>query len=157
MSTDRELLKQAQSGHIGSIGATAPITVVSEAHSAFIVFHSASAAAFAETGIYIPFKCKVTSCKALPSSALATDGTNYITGTLAKRDGAGGSATTIATFTTNSTGGSALAAFVPEDMPVSATAGVADIAAGQVLTFKTVDAGVTTEPLLTVTVTVEFV
>ena len=157
MPTDRELLKQAQSGHIGSIGASDPIGAVAEAHQETFVFSNASGSPLAEVGITMVKKCRVKSIRALPASALATNGTNYITGTVAKRDGAGGSATTIGSFTTNTTGGAALAAFVPTTVTVSTTAGVADIAAGQVLTYALVDAATTTEPAVAVSVTVEYV
>src|SRR5690606_1169485 len=100
-------------------------------------------------------KCKVKSIRALPGGDLTTAASNYITGTVAKRDGAGGGATTIGSFTTNSSGGAALASFVPTT--VSVVAGTDEIAAGGVLTYKLVDNGTTTEPAIAVSVTVEYV
>ncbi len=157
MPTDREYLKQAQSGHIGSIGASDPIGAVAEAHQQTFTFLNVAGSPLAEVGVTMLRKCKVVAIRALPDSALATHAANYVTGTIAKRDGAGGGATTIGSFTTNSSGGAALAAFVPTTVTVSTTAGVPDIAAGQVLTYKLVDAATTTEPAIGVTVTVEYV
>lgn len=155
MPTDREYLKQAQAGQITSIGASDPIGAVAEAHQETFVFMNPAGSPLAEVGIVMNKKCRVKSIKATPSSALATNGTNYITGTVAKRDGAGGSATTIGSFTTNSTGGAALAAFVPTS--VTLTASAVEIAAGGVLTYALVDAATTTEPAISVAVTVEYV
>jgi hypothetical protein len=157
MPTDRAYLKQAQSGQIASTGCADPITAVAQAHETQFTFFTTAAGDFTENGYAITKAGRVKSVKVTPSGSLATHASNYFTGTVAKRDGAGGGATTIASFTTNSSGGAALTAFVPTDCTVSTTAGVADLAAGNVLTYKGVDAGTTTEPALTVVVTVEWV
>ena len=73
----------------------------------------------------------------------------------AQRDGAGGAATTIASFTTNSSGGAALTAFVPTNC--TPVAGTTEIAAGGVLTYALVDNATTTEVAVAVTVTVEWI
>lgn len=156
-TTDREYLKRAQAGHIGSTGASAPRTAVEEAHEETFVFSNAAGSPLAEVGITMVKACRVKSIRALPGGSLSTAASNYVTGTVAKRDGAGGSATTIGSFTTNSSGGAALTAFTPTTVSVSGTAGVADIAAGQVLTYALVDAGTTTEPAIYVSVTVEYI
>jgi hypothetical protein len=153
MATDREILKQQQAGVAQTSGATDPIGEVGKIHEVEYTWLSDSAAAFAEVGYVVLKKCKTKNARVLPSSTLATDGTNYITGTFAYRDGAGGSATTLGTFTTNSSGGAALTAFVPTTVSLTH----ATLSAGNVVTFKTVDAGTTTEPLLTATLTCEYV
>jgi hypothetical protein len=83
------------------------------------------------------------------------DPTNFVTGTVAKRDGAGGSATTIGTFKTETTGGAALTALVPTT--VTPVAAAVDLAVGEVLTYKLVDAATTTEPAVSVEITVEYI
>lgn len=153
--TDRELLKQQQAGALDGTGAADAIDEVGKVHEEDFVFLNAAGSPLAEIGYNMRKKCRVKAVKALPGGALSTDGMNYITGTIAKRDGAGGSATTISSFTTNSSGGAALAAFVATSCSI--VDGTADIAAGGVLTYKLVDAGATTEPAIAVTVTVEYV
>jgi hypothetical protein len=99
-TTDREYLKRAQAGHIGSTGATNPIGAVAEAHEETFVFSNVAGSPLAEVGITMVKKCKVKSIRALPAANLATAASNYVTGTVAQRDGAGGNATTIGSFTT---------------------------------------------------------
>jgi hypothetical protein len=155
MPTDRAYLKQAQAGHIGSIGASDPIGAVNQAHEETFLFSNVSGSPLAEVGIVMQKACIVKSIQALPAADLATHAANYITGTVAKRDGAGGAASTIGSFTTNSSGGAALADFEPTT--VSVDAAYRTFAAGNVLTYKLVDAATTTEPQVTVSVTVEYV
>lgn len=155
MATDREYLKMQQAGQLATSGATSPISAVGEAHEHTFVFSNAAGAALAEVGMYIPKKARVKSVKAVPGATLATDATNYVTGTVAKRDGAGGAATTIASYTTNSSGGAALTAFTATDCAI--VAGTSELAAGSILTYKLVDAATTTEVATFVSVTVEWV
>lgn len=155
MPTDREYLKMQQAGQLATSGATDPIGEVGKAHEQTFVFSNVAGSPLAEVGIYMPKKCRVKSVIALPAADLATAASNYVTGTVAKRDGAGGSATTIASYTTNSSGGAALAAFVPTTCSI--VAGTAEIAAGGVLTYKLVDNATTTEVAVFVSVTVEYV
>lgn len=155
MPTDREYLKAQQAGVLTASGASDAIAAVGQAHEEDFIFLNVAGAPLAEIGYIMRKKCKVKAVKAVPAAALATHAANYVTGTVAKRDGAGGSATTIASFTTNSTGGAALAAFVATDCPI--VAGTASIAAGGMLTYALVDAATTTEVAVAVTVTVEYV
>ena len=145
MPTDREYLKQQQAGALGTTGATDPVGTVGKAHSFRVTFDVASDANFAERGLRVDVKCRVKSAHFVPASALATDATNFVTQTVSKRDGAGGSATTIATAKTETTGGAAMAAFVPFALTVTESASVLD--AGQVLTFKHVESGTPTSPV----------
>lgn len=156
MATDREILKKQQLGALVTApGISSPTTAIAEAHEATFTFINPAGSPLAEVGYTMVKKCRVKSIRALAGGTLSADGTNYVTGTIAQRDGAGGSATTIGTFTTNSSGGAALTAFQPTTVAVTATA--AEIAAGAVLTYKLVDAASTTEPAIAVTVTVEYV
>jgi hypothetical protein len=156
MATDREIIKSQQQGvYRTAAEISTPAASVAELHEETFVFTNAAGSPLAEVGITMVKKCKVKSIRALPGGNLATAGANYITGTVAKRDGAGGSATTIGSFTTNSSGGAALTAFTPTT--VSIVAGTNEIAAGGVLTYALVDAATTTEPAIAVSVTVEYI
>jgi hypothetical protein len=155
MATDREILKLQQVGAL----VTAPSisdakAAVAAAHEETFTFITFAAAPYVEQGITMVKKCKVKSIRITSATTLAADATNNITATVAQRDGAGGSATSIGAVTTDVAGG-ALTAFTPKT--VSVTASAAEIAAGAVLTFKTADNGTTTEPLLSCSVTVEYV
>lgn len=154
MPTDRSLLKQAQIGHVSSSGLSDPRVAVREAHEESFTFATIAAADHVESGIVMVKACRVKSIRIVAATTLAAHASNNITCTVAKRDGAGGSATSIGAVTTDVAGG-ALTAFTPKT--VSLTASAVNIAAGGVLTFKTVDNGTTTEPLMTCTVTVEYV
>jgi hypothetical protein len=156
MATDRAYLKQAQAGHFASSGAADPVAEVSLAHEETFLFTTFAAAPYVEQGFHIKKACRVKSVVLVAATTLAADATNYITATVAKRDGAGGAATTIGTRATDVAGG-ALTAFTPATMTLVTTAGVTSLAVGNVLTFKTADAAATTEPLITVSITVEYV
>lgn len=155
MPTDREFLKYQQAGALATSGAVDPVGEVGKANEFSISFDNVAGSPIAEIGQAITKACRVKRIRALPAANLATHASNYVTGTIYKRDGAGGSATSIGAFTTNSTGGAALAAFVPTT--VSITAGTELLAAGAVLTYALVDAGTTTEVAVRVTVDLEYV
>jgi hypothetical protein len=155
MPTDREYLKMQQAGALATSGATDPIGEVGKAHEAVFTFLNVAGSPLAEIGYEIKKKARVKSVRAVPAANLATAAANYVTGTVAKRDGAGGSATTIASFTTNSSGGAALAAFVATDCAL--VAGTVDLPAGSILTYALVDNATTTEVAVAVHVTVEYV
>lgn len=155
MATDRELLKLAQVGALNTAPLAAAATgVVGEANQESFVFITFAAAPYVEQGIVMKKKCRVKTATAVSATTLGADATNNITMTVAKRDGIGGAATTIAAATTDVAGG-ALTAFTPKTLTVTDTA--VEIAAGGVLTFKTVDNGTTTEPLLSCNIVVEYV
>lgn len=155
MPTDRDILKLQQVGSLQTSGAVSPRSAVSEAHESTFVFSNAAGSPLAEVGITMPKACRVKSIRALSGATLATAAANYVTGTVAKRDALGANLTTIGSFTTNSTGGAALTAFVPTTAAL--VAGTIDIAAGAVLTFALVDNATTTEPAINVSVTVEWI
>ena len=58
---------------------------------------------------------KIVSVKFHPTGAVSTDATNIATVAIAQRDGAGGASQAVASWTSNSTGGSALVAFTAKD------------------------------------------
>jgi hypothetical protein len=149
--TDREILKKQQAAALGTTGATSPITEVGYAHTVCYSFDTFAAANFAESAKVLLRRGKVVAIRVVPAATLATHAANYVTGTIAYRDGAGGAATTIGTYTTNSSGGAALTEFTPTTVSMTPV----QLSAGNVITFKQVDAGTTTEVLLNVQVYVE--
>lgn len=156
MATDREIIKNQQKATFRTAANIAtPAASVAQLHEETFVFSNVAGSPLAEVGITMAKKCRVKSIKALAGSTLAAHAANYVTGTVYKRDGAGGSATSIGAFTTNSSGGATLTAFVPTN--VTLTASAVEIAAGGVLTYALVDAATTTEPAIAVSVTVEYV
>lgn len=60
-------------------------------------------------------------------AAVAADNTDYVTITVAKRDGAGGGATTIATYDSRAANEGAATAFVPKAFTLSVVAGAVDL------------------------------
>lgn len=150
--TDREILKKQQSAALGTAsGVTSPIAEVGYAHTRCYIFATIAAADFAEAAQVMLRRGKVVAIRVVPAATLAVHAANYVTGTIAYRDGAGGEATTIGTYTTNSSGGAALTAFTPTTVSMTPV----QLSAGNVITFKQIDAGTTTEVLLNVQVYVE--
>ena len=82
-----------------------------------------------------PFKVRVSAINILPKTAVATNGSNYITTTLKK------AATTLASHTTNSTGGSALVAGTVKGLSITGTGLDLEIDAGGVITVEVAYAG----------------
>lgn len=156
MATDRQLLKDAQVGALNTapLAANARTGVVGEANEETFTFITFAAAPYVEQGIAMTKACRVKAIRLCSATTLAADATNNITATVAKRDGAGGAAATIGASTTDVAGG-ALTAFTPKTVAI--TVANMDLAAGNVLTFKTADNGTTTEPLLSCAITVEYI
>jgi hypothetical protein len=82
-----------------------------------------------------PFKVQVAAINILPKTAVATNGSNYITTTVKK------AATTLASHTTNSTGGSALVAGTVKGLSITGTGLDLEIDAGGVITVEVAFAG----------------
>jgi hypothetical protein len=163
MATDRSIIKNTQRGTFRSAATSTaivdPIGAVGELHEETFTFITFAAAPYVEQGIVMRKACRVKHAYLTSATTLSADATNNITATVAKRDGAGGSATTIGTSTTDVAGG-ALTAFTPKLVTIASSAAAEaarTFAAGNVLTFKTADNGTTTEPLLSCSVTVEYI
>lgn len=153
--SDRGEIKKLQEGvHLGIAGISNAKTSTAQLHEETFVFITFAAAPYVEQGIAMTKACRVKSIRLCSATTLATDATNNITSTVAKRDGAGGAAATIGAHTSNVAGG-ALTAFTPRTVTVDTDND--ELAAGNVLTFKTADNGTTTEPLLSCAVTVEYI
>lgn len=103
---------------------------------------AAASTTTAETAIaYLKSAQTVARIMVVPTGAVTASDTVYATITVAKRDGAGGAATTIATLITNVATGSWVA-FTPKTFG-AITAG--DIAAGSVLTYTVAKASTGTQ------------
>ncbi len=147
MSTDREILKQAEAGRVGSLGFAAdPMTTVKAAHRRSYRF--ASIDATAGTGVAesvvcrVPVACRFISAHVTAPIAVTASGTDYKTFTIAKRTAAG-AAVSLAAIATITTTGVSLAAFVPQALTLDSTTASLDLAAGDVITYKNVKTGVT--------------
>ena len=154
MATDRELAKRKKAGEYATLGMADPLDQAGKQDEESFVLFGIADASFAELPLHMRKKGKVKACVITSATTLATHGTDYITTTLAKRDGAGGGATTIATHTTNSSGGSALTAMTPRAATVTASA--VEFDADNVLTLKIVESGTPTTPVVSVVITVEY-
>lgn len=159
MATDRTLLKQAQAGYIGSTGTSAKAQdVINVAHQTTFTWQSATTVALAETGIRMPFAGRVISAYITPGATLAVDETNYMTWTVSKRAVADpSSAVSLATRASNAAGGGTVTAYTPAVFTLTATVANLSFGAGDVLTFKSVDANATTDPGYGMSVLVEWV
>jgi hypothetical protein len=155
--SDRGEIKKFQEGaFLGIAGIDDAKASTEQLHEETFTFITFAAAPYVEQGIVMKKACVVKNITLVSATTLATDATNNITSTVAKRDGAGGAAATIGAHTSNVAGG-ALTAFTPRTVTVTDTVATKTFAAGNVLTFKTADNGTTTEPLLSCSVTVEYV
>ncbi len=146
MATDREILKTAQAGHLGSAGcAVDPMVTVKAAHTRVynfpvsnIVQASGAIGTVIEYPMFrVPFACRVLSVYVTAPIAVANAASNIVTFTCARERAAVSS--TIATADTTTTTGVAfatgLAAFVPKAMTLSATSANLDLVAGDVVTI----------------------
>lgn len=143
MATDRALLKKAQTGHVLSVGLTDAEGEVNKSHRRTIRWRKATADANAGDNTaefalcYLPRACKLVSAKYTADANVAAANATCINLIVAKRDGAGGSASNVAyvnTANANGGGTGSLVLFVPADIPRIA-ANADSIAAGSVLTF----------------------
>ncbi len=140
MATDRQILKNAQAGMIGSSGCAAdPLTgCVKEAHTKYYHFlvsdFGTAGRAVTTTAIHMPVRGKVVSVSITAPLAVTANDTTYATVTVAKQTGA--SATTVAAKATKITAGTGdLAAAVPYKFLAAAfTASATQMSADDVLT-----------------------
>jgi len=97
---------------------------------------NATDGSFAEAPVWIPgVACTITGASLSSSSAITQNDTNYLTITLGIRDGAGGSASTVASKTTQSTGGVSFTAF--QAVSLGSVSNASATATSQI-TFKSV-------------------
>lgn len=74
-------------------------------------------------------------------SALVVGDTDYVTISIAKRDGAGGGATVLATYDSRAAGNGAATAFVPKEFTLSAVAGALYLLETDIVTITVVKGG----------------
>ena len=129
MPTDREILKAAQVGHVGSAGLTDPIAAVAKAHSIWVrVFSKASDDAMASTttsetytGTLVPFNAKLKAVYYVATTGgITANATNYATITISKRDSAGANKATVASFATDTVTTDDVAQGAPKAFTVTA-------------------------------------
>ena len=146
--TDRENMKVAEAGLVGSTGMitvptqTAAYAVVKEAHTAFqpCPITDGGTAGTPVTEMVMGRARNAGLVKAITFSApiaVATNGANFLTITVAKRT-AGGGAVTLATFATSAT---SMVAFIPIVLTLTATTANLQLAAGDVITVAVAKAG----------------
>ncbi len=145
MSTDRQMLKNAEAGWVGSAGFAAdPLTgAIAQSHTRYYHFlvsdFGTAARAVTTTAMHMPVRGKVTSISITAPKAITASTSLYATVTVAKQTGA--SATTIGTVITNTVAGDSvygtgnLVADTPFKLPATMIVGSAvQMAADDVLT-----------------------
>jgi hypothetical protein len=114
-------------------------------------------ATLAEQGFRVRRPGIVTSCEYTGATALAANGSSYISLLVQKRDGAGGAAVTVASTDTNTAGANqSISAFVPLTITLTTTDANKKFAAGNVLTFKSTETGTPTTPIGFATINVRY-
>lgn len=108
-----------------------------------VIFHkdTADGAAGTASSAYFwvaPVDCELYSAHVLPNDAIATDGTDYVTFSLEKADGAGGSDTTMCSVDTSAT---ACADGVIREMTLSTTESALRLDKGDIVGFDIAKAG----------------
>jgi hypothetical protein len=141
MATDRSIYKTQQVGALASIAsstANAIAAVADEATRSYCWTKSGnenSSNNVAETVMYVVNRAaRLKTVKLLTNSAVAANATNGFVVTVSKRT-AGGAAVPVATYNNDTAAQGAITAFSPASLSV-VTSSDANIAAGDVLTFK---------------------
>jgi hypothetical protein len=102
---------------------------------------AAAGTAISEKAISRPrIKGTVTSIE-FTGAAIAADNTDYVTVTIAKRDGAGGAAVSLGTYDSRAANNGAVTAFVPASFTLSVVAGALFLLETDVVTVTTVKGG----------------
>lgn len=139
---DREQLKGVQIGHAGSNGLTDVVTTVKQCHyRPYVVSLTDGGTAgtnATEVAIPVQLKCKVVAIYITAPVAVTGDDTNNKVFTIAKRT-AGGSATTIGTYTTSASPANSMTAFSPVTLTLTASA--VELASGDCITVKAIKGG----------------
>jgi hypothetical protein len=142
MATDRDLLKTAEKGRLGSTSIANVATAVEATHRRVVTWHNItleSNAAANGTEYHIarfPRACKLVSAYETEHANVSADASNFLTLTLSKRT-AGGAATSVATLVSNV----AQTLLTPTAFTNNSNATVLELAAGDSLTIKTTKTG----------------
>lgn len=115
------------SGPIAHLLARAALVVANAPLASHTLSDAAAGTATAERVVRRPRWHGTVTSVTFCGAAVAADNTDYVTITVAKRDGAGGGATTIATYDSRAANQGAITAFVPAAFSLSAVAGALDL------------------------------
>lgn len=145
MATDRELLKQAQVGHVGSAGFSNAETAVASAHTRSIegqmTIGAAAGTNTAEAGFGVVVrKGKAVAGYIVVEANVAADATDFVNYYIYKRTGAGASQVQLARWNTHSSAQGALTRWNAHAMSMT-TNTEAVIAAGSVVTYEITKGG----------------
>jgi hypothetical protein len=129
-------------------GVSAPFDAVDAIAEETFLLSVPADATLAEQGFDLRRPGIVTSCKFTGATALAANGSSYVSLLVQKRDGAGGAAVTVASTDTNTAGANAsISAWVPLTVTLTATDANKKFATGNVLTVKLTETGTPTTPI----------
>lgn len=132
MPTDREYIRLADKGHVGSMGLSDVEDAVNKLHTrAFTVAVplDADGTVAQDLACFLTTHAvRVISAKLIPGGAVTADNTNYTTVSLVYNDGAGGAATTVAALTTQVASGNWVA---NQPKTLTVTAANAEVASGK--------------------------
>lgn len=158
-TTDRTIIKQTEQGELVSQGLAQPKKAVGEKNEETFIFDLDADASQGERGITCRKPFKVKAIDLTPSSALAANGTSYVTYDVQKRPaGALGTPVSVGATNTNTAGANvSLVAWTKQSIPLSATLANRKFAVGDVLTVKSTETGTPASPIGTVAVTVEYI
>ncbi len=109
--------------------------------ASFGISDAAASTATAERNIRRPKAHGTVTDITFTGAAIAADNTDYITVTIAKRDGAGGAAVTLGTYDSRAANQGAITAFVPASFALSAVAGALFLLETDVVTITIVKGG----------------
>jgi hypothetical protein len=145
MATDRELLKQAQKGHIDSAGLSNAETAVQNAHkrtiSAQMTTGAAAGTNTAEAGMGVLVrKSKSSAAYIVVEANVAADTTDFVRYYVYKRASTGGSQVQLAIWNTHSSANGALTRWTAHAMSMTTNAN-ATIDAGSVITYEITKGG----------------
>jgi hypothetical protein len=129
------------SGPVAQLVARAALVVSAAPLASFSVADAAASDAITERVIRRPKWHGTVTGVTFTGAAIAADNTDYVTITIAKRDGGGGGATTIATYDSRAANQGAATAFTPKAFALSVVAGAVDLLESDVVTITIAKAG----------------
>ena len=147
--SDREILKNRQTGQAQTYNATDPVTAVQQANSYFLTIADKSAddamaattTAETFTGILVPYASRIKNIYYIATTGgITADNTNYATVTVSKRDAAGATPLAVGTLTTTITSSGNITQGAAKAL-VKSTVNSLDCVALATLTFTIAKAG----------------
>lgn len=132
---------KAMGGPIGQLLARLLYSVTMETLANHNIADGAASDTIAERAVSTRKRHAVVTGVEYVGGAIAADNTDYVTITISKRDGAGGSAVTVATYDSRAANQAAATAFVPKSFALSGTAANLNILTTDVLTITVAKGG----------------